>query len=94
MEHTVQLEFKRSDVFALLNYLVIQEKSILNRQNKQLQELANTLWKEVSDRHKYECLWHRGFRGRLDYWNVNYKEDLKRLDVPEILEDEETEGEN
>ena len=95
MEPTVQLEFKRSDVFALLNYLVIQERSILNRQNQQLEELAKTLWKEVSDRHKVECLWHKGFRGRLDCWNVDYKDDLIRLEVPEILEDdEETVGED
>lgn len=89
MEEKVTLELTRNRIFTLFNHLLISERSILRRQNEDTEELLYGLWQQVSDRRKYEVLWHKGFRGELNKWNVPYQEDLIRLGIPEVLEDEE-----
>lgn len=89
MNEKVLMEFTRSDVFTLFNSLIVREKSLFVRQNKEWELLLNQLWKEVSDRAKYECLWNKSFRELMDSWKIHYQEDLKRLDIPENIEDEE-----
>jgi hypothetical protein len=40
-------------------------------------------------RAEYEALWRNGFRERLEFWGIDYKNDLIALDIPEILENKE-----
>lgn len=84
----IDLKLERCEIFSLFNSLLIREKSIFKTANERTVKLLNKLWIEVDDRNKSEALWNDGFRNLLDKWEVEYMEDLKRLEIPLILEDD------
>ena len=84
----VNLKLERHEVFTLFNSLLIREKSVFNKANEYRMDLLKRLWIESDDKSKSDGLWSEGFRRLLNEWDIDYKEDLKRLDIPEILEDE------
>lgn len=91
MEEKVLLSFTRHEVFTLFNSLLVREKSPFVKQNKDWEVLLQRLWNESPDRTKDEALWNQNFRNLLDSWNISYQEDLERLDIPKVLEDDEEE---
>lgn len=93
MTDEVWLKMTRDDVFALFNSLLVREKSLFRKQNEAWSVLLTSLWMETADRVKVEVLWKQGFRDLMDSWGIPYQNDIKRLDIPEILDDEEDEEE-
>lgn len=78
----------RTEMFDVYRYTT---KDTLS--NEELEKITTSLlcrlWIEVKDRRKEEALWSMSFRAKLDSWNIPYKEDMIRIGVPEIVEDEE-----
>lgn len=86
MNEMVPMEFTRDTIFVLFHSVLVRDKFILNRQNVHFTQILNELWKEISDKHKIEYLFHQKIRNRLDYWSVSYEDDLIRLEIPKNLE--------
>lgn len=85
MSEKVQVELTRNNILTLFNSLLVRDKCIFVRVNTEWEELLNMLWKEITDRVKFELLWDKEFRVLLDKWNIQYQEDLTRIGIPEIL---------
>jgi hypothetical protein len=91
MTDEVWMKMTRDDTFALFNSLLVREKSLFRKQKEAWSVLLTALWKETADRVKVEVLWKQGFRDLMDSWSIPYQEDIKRLEIPQILEDDEEE---
>lgn len=88
------LKIQRNDLSSLFNGLLALEPSIFKKENERRENLLKQLWGLIDDRTKYESLWNKDFRKNvLDKWNISYEEDLFRLEIPKILEDDEYEKE-